>query len=391
MSAPLDTQFPQRLGQAGQPVRELPTPCLVLDLDAMNRNVQRMAEFCRRHGVRLRPHAKTHKSADIGRVQMQAGAAGICVQKTSEAEALIDRGASHVLISNEVIAPMKLMRVANLAQRVAGRGGQLGIVVDSLHGIAALASAMQLVSTHIDVYVEINVGQNRCGVAPGAAAVPLVQAIAQHTSMRFAGLQAYNGKLQHLRSMAERRAAVAQVASDIQATRDALADAGFEVPLVTGGGTGAFGLEAACGQYGEIQAGSYLFLDAEYAENERDPSQPEFEHSLFVLTQVMSVHADHAVCDAGHKSHAIDAGLPTVLRLDGQPALRFANGGDEHGILRSADGSGALPQIGDLVWLIPGHCDPTVNLHNHLQGVRGGLQDGVVEHVIRVDARGCVQ
>ena len=391
MSAPLDTQFPQRLGQSGQSVRELPTPCLVLDLDAMNRNVQRMAAFCQRHGVRLRPHAKTHKSADIGRVQMQAGAAGICVQKTSEAEALIDRGASHVLISNEVIAPMKLMRVANLAQRVAGRGGQLGIVVDSLHGIAALAAAMQLVSTQIDVYVEINVGQNRCGVAPGAAAVPLVQAIAQHASMRFAGVQAYNGKLQHLRSMAERRAAVVQMAGDIQATRDALAEAGFELPLVTGGGTGAFGLEAASGQFGEIQAGSYIFLDAEYADNERDPSQPEFEHSLFVLTQVMSVSADHAVCDAGHKSHAIDAGLPTVLKVDGQPALRFANGGDEHGILRSADGSGALPQIGDLLWLIPGHCDPTVNLHNYLQGVRGGLQDGVVEHVIRVDARGCVQ
>ena len=391
MSAPLDTRYPTFTPPLGQAVQELATPCLVVDLDAMNRNVQRMAAFCKRHNVRLRPHAKTHKSADIGRVQMQAGAVGVCVQKASEAEALIDLGASHVLISNEVIAPMKLMRVANLAQRVAGRGGQLGIVVDSLHGIEALAKAMQLVSTRIDVYVEIDVGQGRCGVPPGAAAVPLARAIELHASMRFAGLQAYNGKLQHIRSMAERRAAVAEVAQQIQRTRDALTEAGIEVPLVTGGGSGAFAAEVATGQYGEIQAGSYVFLDAEYADNERDPSQPDFEHSLFVLTQVTSVGPDRAVCDAGHKSHAIDAGLPTVHALPGQPALTFANGGDEHGVVRSADDSGALPRIGDLLWLIPGHCDPTVNLHNQLYGIRGGLENGQLERVIRVDARGCVQ
>ena len=391
MSAPLDTRYPTFTPPLGQAVQELATPCLVVDLDALNRNVQRMAAFCKRHNVRLRPHAKTHKSADIGRVQMQAGAVGVCVQKASEAEALIDLGASHVLISNEVIAPMKLMRVANLAQRVAGRGGQLGIVVDSLHGIEALAKAMQLVSTRIDVYVEIDVGQGRCGVPPGAAAVPLARAIEQHASMRFAGLQAYNGKLQHIRSMAERRAAVAEVAQQIQRTRDALTEAGIEVPLVTGGGSGAFAAEVATGQYGEIQAGSYVFLDAEYADNERDPSQPDFEHSLFVLTQVVSASPDRAVCDAGHKSHAIDAGLPTVHALPGQPALTFANGGDEHGVLRSADGSGALPRIGDLLWLIPGHCDPTVNLHNQMYAIRGGLENGQLERVIRVDARGCVQ
>ena len=390
MNAPLDTQSPQRLSQMGQAVRDLSTPCLVVDLDAFNRNVQRMAEFCKRHNVKLRPHAKTHKSADIGRVQMQAGAAGVCVQKVSEAEALIDMGASNVLISNEVIAPHKLMRVANLAQRVAGRRGQLGIVVDSLQGVDALAAAMARVSTRIDVFVEINVGQNRCGVAPGAAAVPLVQAISRHASMRFAGLQAYNGKLQHTRTVSARREAVAQAALQIQATRDALAAEGFEVPLVTGGGTGAFAIEVATGQYGEIQAGSYIFMDAEYAENERDPSQPEFENSLFVLTQVMSVSADHVVCDAGHKSHAIESGLPRVHALDGNEPLSFANGGDEHGILRSPHG-GALPALGELVWLIPGHCDPTVNLYTHLHGVQGGLQDGHVTHIIRVDARGCVQ
>jgi D-serine deaminase-like pyridoxal phosphate-dependent protein len=235
------------------------------------------------------------------------------------------------------------------------------------------------------------VGQGRCGVPPGEAAVPLAKAVAGHANMRFAGLQAYNGRLQHLPGVAARREAVAKVAGQIQATRDALAAEGIAVPLVTGGGTGAFGIEVASGQYGEIQPGSYIFLDAEYAGNERDPMQPEFEHSLFVLTQVMSVAPDHVVCDAGHKSHAIDAGLPSVHPVGPHGPLVFANGGDEHGILRSADGGGTLPGLGALVWLIPGHCDPTVNLHDHMYGVRGGLRDGRVEHLIRVDARGCVQ
>ncbi|ARU05992.1 alanine racemase [Comamonas serinivorans] len=391
MSAALDTRTPQHLTVVGMPVHDLPTPCLVVDLDALNRNVQRMAAYCARHKVRLRPHAKTHKSADIGRVQMQAGAVGVCVQKVSEAEALVDVGASKLLITNEVIAPLKLMRVAELAQCVAGRNGQLGIVVDSLQGIDALGAAMALVHASIDVYVEINVGQNRCGVPPGEAAVPLAQAIGQHANMRFAGLQAYNGKLQHARTVAARRQAVADVAVQIQATRDALHAAGLPVPLVTGGGTGAFAIEIASGQYDEIQAGSYVFMDAEYMDNERDPSQPEFENSLFVLTQVMSVSADHVVCDAGHKSHAIDAGLPRVWTAEDETPLVFANGGDEHGILRAAQPGEALPALGSLIWLIPGHCDPTVNLHRRLYGVRGGLRHGRVDHVIRVDARGCVQ
>ena len=154
------------------------------------------------------------------------------------------------------------------------------------------------------------------------------------------------------------------------------------VGLVTGAGTGTFALETASGVYGELQAGSFLFMDRDYAANERDPAQPVFEHALFVKSQVMSVCASHAVVDAGHKSHAIDSGLPAVHGL----ALDYANGGDEHGILRGA----VLPALGEAVWLIPGHCDPTVNLHDFMVGVRGGLQHGKVEQIIRVDARGAL-
>ncbi|NUN61566.1 MAG: DSD1 family PLP-dependent enzyme, partial [Burkholderiaceae bacterium] len=169
-----------------------------------------------------------------------------------------------------------------------------------------------------------------------------------------------------------------------------IAAAGLPVPLVTGSGTGTLVHEAASGVYGELQAGSFLFMDADYAQNEREPAQPTFEHALYVKTQVLSVQGDRAVCDAGHKSHAIDSGLPRVALLPPERALRYANGGDEHGILTAQGAQAKLPAIGRMLWLIPGHCDPTVNLHDALIGVRGGLETGVVERVIRVDARGAL-
>jgi D-serine deaminase-like pyridoxal phosphate-dependent protein len=182
---------------------------------------------------------------------------------------------------------------------------------------------------------------------------------------------------------------VAAVVASARATRDALVQAGLPCPLVTGAGTGTFALEAAGGVHGELQPGSYLFMDRDYADNEPDPAEPRFEHALFVLTEVMSAGADRAVVDAGHKTHAVDSGLPWVHDPSGRFRLSFENGGDEHGILR-ATGGGPLPRLGDRLWLVPGHCDPTVNLHDRMVGVRGGLVDGRVERVIAVDARGAV-
>ena len=379
----------------GQPVAAIDTPAAVIDLDAMERNLARMAAFARSHGMRLRPHAKMHKSAALARLQMQAGAVGVCVQKTAEAEALAAAGVTDLYISNEVIDPAKLRRVAALAQRLHAAGGRLAIAVDSLEGIARLAAAFDGPSdanapSLIDVFVDIDVGQGRCGVPPGEAAVALAQVVAAQPALRFAGLQAYHGKAQHVRGVDARREAIALAAHAVQDTRARIEAAGLAVPLVTGAGTGTFALETASGVWGELQAGSYLFMDADYAANAHDPAQPGFEHALFIKSQVISVQAAHAVCDAGHKSHAIDSGLPVVHALPGQPALRFANGGDEHGILHPAEAGGALPKLGDTVWLIPGHCDPTVNLHDWLIGVRGGLANGTVERVIRVDARGAL-
>ena len=385
----------------GKPVHDIDTPALVVDLDAMKRNLGRMAEFARKHHVRWRPHAKLHKSVLLAKMQIKAGAVGVCVQKTSEAEIMVAGGVHDVFISNEVIAPAKLARVAALTQAVAAQGGQIAIAVDSLEGVSRLARAMThartgarndtpKAATVIDVFVEIDVGQGRCGVQPGPDAVLLALEIRKHPALRFAGLQAYHGKAQHLRSVQERRTATAGAIKAVELTCQLLKAEGIAPGLITGAGTGSFALEAASGVYGELQAGSFIFMDADYAQNERDPVQPNFEYALFVKTQVISRNASHAVCDAGHKSHAIDSGLPRVYGFDDQGGLDYFNGGDEHGILRPSAGRTRLPDLGQSLWLIPGHCDPTVNLHDAMIGVSGGLKSGTIERIIQVDARGAL-
>lgn len=364
--------------RAGDAVAAIDTPALVIDLDAMERNIERMADYARRHQLRLRPHAKTHKSAAVARLQITAGAAGVCVQKLGEAEALADAGIADLYISNEIVDERKLARLAALAGRAT-----LAVAVDSPLGIERLAAALKSAGTALDVFVEIDVGHGRCGVAPTAAGTLAHQVVAH--GLRFAGLQAYHGRAQHLRGVAEREAAIRRAVALARAAQASITSAGLDCPLVTGGGTGSFAFEAAGGVHGEIQPGSYVFMDRDYAANDIGGGAPAFEQALFVKAQVMSRGQAHAVVDAGHKAHAIDSGLPQVW----QRRLEFANGGDEHGILRSA--GDALPALGETVWLVPGHCDPTVNLHDHYVVVRGGLAQGTVEAVWPVDARGCVR
>ena len=396
MAQPTKTPLSEALKRlVGQPVSAIDTPALVLDLDAMQRNLSRMAEFARKHDMRWRPHAKMHKSSALAKLQMQAGAVGVCVQKVAEAEVMVNGGVPNVYISNEVVAPAKLVKVADLAHQLAAAHGQLAIAVDSLEGVRRLAQAMNErrqggAPAVIDVFVEIDVGQGRCGVPPGRAAVELAHEIRRHPALRFAGLQAYHGKAQHLRTAQARRDAIGVAVQDVLFTRKQIEAEGVPVELVTGAGTGSMVCEAASGVFGELQAGSFLFMDADYAANERDPAQPQFEHALFVKSQVMSSGLRHAVCDAGHKSHAIDSGLPKVLALEPTGELEYGNGGDEHGILRPAGANQRVPRLDDVVWLIPGHVDPTVNLHRYLIGVGGGLQRGRVEKIIRVDARGAL-
>jgi len=370
----------------GSGVADIDTPALVVDLDAFERNLAAMAAFARHSGVALRPHAKMHKCATIARLQIAAGAVGVCVQKTSEAEALAAAGVADIYISNEVVDPAKLARVAALAGRI-----RLAIAVDSVVGVDRLAAAVRDAGTSIDVFVEIDVGHGRCGVPPAAAGA-LAQQVASHAApdggLRFAGLQAYHGSAQHRRGAGERESASRHAAALARTAQASITAAGGACPLITGGGTGTFAFDATSGVWGEWQAGSYLFMDRDYADNEAGGAGPRFEHALFVKSQVMSRGTAHAVVDAGHKAHAVDSGPPRVWQRE----LDYRGGGDEHGILQPHPGASTaeLPAIGDDVWLVPGHCDPTVNLHDRYVAVRGGLIEGRVEAVWPIEARGCL-
>src|SRR5215469_1094749 len=311
----------------GAPFSEIDTPALLIDLDAFERNLDAMANEGRRLGVRLRPHAKTHKSPVIAAMQIARGAVGVCCQKVSEAEVLVAGGIADVLISNEVLGAPKLERVARLA-----RQARIGVCADHPKAVEALAAAATRAGSHIEVLTEIDVGGRRCGVAPGAAAVELAAKIASFPSLSFAGLQAYFGTAQHLRQPDERRAAIASARDQTAETARLLAAAGFKCKTIGGGGTGTYELEGISGLWNELQPGSYIFMDADYAKNtwDTESAAPAFEHALFVLATVMSLSSDRAVIDAGHKALSNDSGFPTTL---GKPGVLYGRPSDEHGVL----------------------------------------------------------
>lgn len=370
--------MPRPPASAGIPLEDVDTPALVLDLDALERNIARMAESVKGSGVRLRPHAKSHKCAEIARRQIAAGAVGICSQKVSEAEALVAGGIADVLVTNEIVGGQKTARLARLA-----RESKVAVLADDAGNVAGLDDAARAEGVRLDVLVELNVGADRCGIAPGEPALALARGIAACRNLRFAGLHAYHGSAQHLRDASERRAAIAAAAEKVRVTKSLIEKAGIACETVTGAGTGTFLLESASRVFNEIQPGSYVFMDADYNRNLWEEGWPRFEQSLFVLTAVMSVPApDRAVVDAGLKASSVDSGMPQVHE---RPGVEYVKASDEHGVLRIAAGARA-PKLGEKILLVPGHCDPTVNLYDQFVCVRGGR----VEALWSVIARGAV-
>ena len=362
----------------GMPLAAVDTPALILDLDAFERNLARMADAVRGKPVRLRPHAKSHKCAQIALLQIAAGAEGVCCQKVSEAEALVAGGVADVLIANEVVGTRKLDRLATLARKA-----KLGVCVDAAENVVELDAAAARAGVRVDVLVEINVGADRCGVEPGPPALTLARKIVASRNLRFAGLQAYHGAAQHVRSVAERRSAIGRAAGLARSTRELIEKSGIPCATVTGAGTGSFPFELASGVYDELQPGSYIFMDADYSRNEIDAAWPRFEQSLFVWTTVMSrPNAARAVVDAGLKASSVDSGMPQVWN---RPGVEFAKASDEHGVLVIAPGAEA-PALGEKLLLVPGHCDPTVNLYDWFVCARRG----VVEALWKVNARGAI-
>ena len=361
----------------GMNVAQVDTPALLLDLEAFERNLVRLTESLRGTSVRLRPHAKSHKCPEIALRQIARGAVGVCCQKVSEAEVMVHGGVGDVLVANEVVGAKKLSRLAELA-----RQAHVGVCVDDPSNVADLARAVREAGVTLDVLVELNVGANRCGVEPGAPALNLARLIAQSPGLRFAGVQAYHGAAQHLRTLQQRREAIAQAVSKVQATLELLEKNDLRAEIATGAGTGTYMLEAASGVYNEIQPGSYIFMDADYGRNLGQDGKPirEFEQSLFILATVMSHPAPkRAVVDVGLKAHSIDSGMPLVLDVVG---ATYTKASDEHGVIELG-GRGTL-KLGQKVRLVPGHCDPTVNLHDWMVCYRGDN----VEAVWSISARG---
>jgi D-serine deaminase-like pyridoxal phosphate-dependent protein len=356
--------------------RDMATPALVVDLDALDRNIATMAAFAGQAKLKLRPHAKTHKCAALARRQIAAGAVGVCCAKLGEAEALAGAGIEGILITSPVVGVMGVERLARLAARCPG----LMAAVDHPEAVDALIAS----GATLDLVVDIDPGIHRTGVADGEAALALARKISEAPNLSFAGLQFYCGMQQHIEDFAERRAAIEERTAYLSGIVERLTAAGLKPGIVTGGGTGTHRIDAEIGVLTELQVGSYVFMDRQY--NDCDLSgaaDTPFETSLMVDARVISAsHPFIATVDAGFKAFATEAGSPPVLA--GAPAgSKYHFMGDEHGCIVPTAGE-APPRLGERVTFAAPHCDPTVNLYDWYHLVRG---DTLVE-IWPIEARG---
>lgn len=363
------------------PVDAVPTPALLVDRPAMERNLTRMTEHLGRSGTGLRPHAKMHKSPIVARRQLDLGAVGICCAKVSEAEVMRAAGIERILITSPVASADKMARVAALA----ARSEDVRIVVDDAGAARGLADAAVRAGVRLKVLVDLDPRMGRTGIALGEPALELVRVIARLPALAFSGLQQYAGHIMHLPDAGERRKRAREIAAAGLETRDLIVADGHEVEVFTGGGTGTFDMDCEEPGITDIQAGSYVFMDEEYgaiAQGNR-PRFEFFEPALFVLvTAISRPRAGAITVDGGYKSFASDSVAPVAHDL---PGLRYHFAGDEHGVLQFLDGAPDIA-LGDRIRMLTPHCDPTINLHDWMLPVEA---DGRVHELWPVSARGC--
>ena len=339
----------------GMNINEVQTPCLVIDYNKFEKNILKMKNFILNNNVKLRPHAKMHKSFNVADFQIKFGGAhGICCQKVSEAEVFARQGIRDILITNQVTDLFKINRLTSISRNEI----KLSCCVDDEENIININNSAKKKNTHIDLYIEFDCGANRCGIQSFKEIEKLILLINKLSSVNFVGFQAYNGSIQHIEDFNARKENVTKTCIKINKLKDK-----FNVfsPIITGVGTGCFDLEVSENVYDEIQVGSYAFMDAHYSSLKHDNklnNTNDFENSLFVLSSVMSNVIDkQAVVDAGLKSIAVDSGLPKVFNRN----VEYLKCSDEHGIINDPENS---LTINDKLYLIPGHCDPTCNLHD---------------------------
>ncbi|SFG93227.1 D-3-hydroxyaspartate aldolase [Palleronia marisminoris] len=364
----------------GMDEADIQTPCLVLDLDALERNIKKMGDYAKAHNMRHRAHGKMHKSVDVLKLQMEMGGAlGVCCQKVSEAEVFVRGGIKEVLVSNQVRDPAKIDRLAQLPKH----GANIIVCVDDVANVADLSAAAKKHGTELGVFVEIDCGAGRCGVTTTPAVVEIVEAVQAAENLTYKGIQAYQGAMQHMDSFTDRQVKIDAAVAQVKDAVEALKAKDIETELVSGGGTGSYYFESNSGLYNELQCGSYAFMDADYGRIlDKDGNRidaGEWENAFFILTSVMShAKADKAICDAGLKAQSVDSGLPFVY---GRDDVEYIKCSDEHGVISDPEG---VLKVNEKLRLVPGHCDPTANVHDWYVGVRNGK----VECVWPVSARG---
>ena len=360
--------------------RSLNTPALVLDVEALDRNIAAMASFAAANGLKLRPHAKTHKSVDIARRQIAAGALGVCCAKLGEAEALAEGGIEGMLITSPIVGEPAVERLVALA----AKSPTLMHACDHPDAVVAIGAAAKAAGVTVTLLVDLDPGLRRTGVASSEDAVALARRISGHPALRFGGVQFYCGAEQHIEVYAARREAIIARTAKLTETVDALKAAGLAPPIVTGGGTGSHAIDAELGVFTELQVGSYIFMDRQYADCAlREAAGAPFETSLMIDARVISAsHPMLVTIDAGLKAFATEAGAPPIL--SGAPegsVYHFM--GDEHGAIVPPRGV-APPKLGERLTLAAPHCDPTVNLYEAFHVVRGDT----LEAIWPVSARG---
>ncbi len=368
--------------RVGDALAALDTPALLVDLDLMERNIATMQERLQGSNARIRPHLKTAKCPEIARLLLAAGAIGGCVSKVSEAEVMAQAGIEDLLITSEIVGTPKLDRLSQLVRN----HPQVKVVVDSLEGATVLNQAMERVQQPLDILIEVDVGQHRCGVQPGEATLQLARQLAAFSFLRLRGVQGYEGHLQHIASASERERLCRQSMELLTTTVADLKASSFPCEIVTTGGTGTAEICATYPAVTEVQPGSFIFMDTDY----QHALGPVYASALTVLSTVISRPAPRrAIVDAGLKSLSTDSGMAQPKDL---PGVRYSHFGDEHGLLEwnAAETAGATTrtmQIGERLELIPSHCDTTINLHDTYYAHR----HGTIEAIWPIAARGKVQ
>lgn len=349
-----------RADLVGHSVADLDTPCLVVDLDALDRNIGRLAEFFRSRRVNWRPHTKSYKCVEMAQRVLAAGAIGVTCAKLGEAETLGLAGIRDILITGPVVGATKLARLCDL-RRIADPL----VVIDHVDHVAMLADAANRAGVRLRALLEIDLGMNRCGVLPGAAAVELARHVAAQPSLELAGIMGWEGHLLTLADLDEKRAKLAAALQGLSDTRSALESAGLPCPIVSAGGTGSFQQMADLGVATEIEAGGAVFMDLFYR---RRCHVEGLEFALKLIATVVSRPAvNRAVIDAGRKATNPELHLPEVRDRDD---LKVSWLSAEHGVLEVVAGPG--PRIGERLELTPGYGDWTTCLHDRLYVAQAG-------------------